>query len=372
MNKEKGTAPTVMSAGSEGGEEASLEEQGQAWYEACEGGIIELVGLDCIRRETSIVISRTVKFGPVPGKPLYQLSEPVWPVWVPDPGSDSNLAEFEKTWANASRQARATAKWLAAILGLALAALIGSAPLSGIRGEHIPLLAYIIGAAGLACIAFTLFLVVCVLLPEVTGFEDLISGEGPFKDLKKRFQRNAGILLPLRIRTFAELGGRMRLEALTLEELEKRINEYRDSCDGEVEFKAYCAAQADRSKWLSYFMRTANQWTVIASYQAVKGQADRARNFGIISGTVGTALVVVAFLMPTPQSPAANLTTYKLAHGSVAAAAAQSMIGDRCATFRGIVVHADSNGALTVLVEPTDACNSASITVPGKDLIQMP
>jgi hypothetical protein len=372
LNKEKGTAPTVTSTGSEGGEEASLKEQAQAWYEACNGGIIELVGLDCARSGTSIAIGRTVRFGPASGKPLYQLREPVWPVWVPESGSDSNLAEFEKTWANASRQARATAKWLAAILGIALAALIGSAPLSGIRGEYIPLRAYVIGAAGLACIAFTLFLVVCVLVPEVTGFEDLISGERPFKDLKERFERNAGILLPLRVRTFAELGGRTRVEALTLEELEKRINEYRDSGAGDEEFKAYCDAQQGRSKWLSYLMRTANQWAVIASYQAVKEQADRARNVGIISGTVGTALIVATFLMPTLQSPAANLTTYKLAHGSIAAAAAQSIIGDRCATFKGVVVHADSNGALTVLVQPTDACNSASITVPGTDLMQIP
>lgn len=163
----------------------------------------------------------------------------------------------------------------------------------------------------------------------------------------------------------------MRLEALTLDKLEEKINEFRIDPARKEEFEAYCHAQADRSEWLSYLMKTATQWTVIASYQAVKYQAGWARTVGLFSGIAGTALIVVAFLMPRPQAPAVNLTTYKLSPGA-ATMAAQSIIGDRCTTFRGVVVHGDSNGDLTVLVQPTEACNSASITVPGKELIQIP
>ena len=84
--------------------------------------------------------------------------EPVYPVWVPKSRILTQpLLTSRKTWANASNQARATANGLPTILGVALAALIGSAPLSGFRGEYIPWRANVVGAAGLAGIALTLF-----------------------------------------------------------------------------------------------------------------------------------------------------------------------------------------------------------------------
>ena len=62
----------------------------------------------------------------------------------------------------------------------------------------------------------------------------------------------------------------MRLEALTLNKLEEKINEFRGDPDKKEKFEAYCNAQAGRSEWLSFLQKTATRWTVIASYQAVK------------------------------------------------------------------------------------------------------
>lgn len=369
FNKENGAVPTETSSGSGGCGQPSAADIAKAWSAVCDRGIVEPT-LEAASSGTGIYIGRTVILSDNRSKPLVCFKEPVWPVWVPESNSGKIPADFEDTWAKASDQARATAKWIATILGVALAALIGSAPLSGIRGKHIPWPTYIIGAAGLACIALTLFLVVRVLVPQITGFEDLLPDKGPFSDLKRRFENNAGILLPLRVCTFAELGGRVRLEALTLDRLENRINDCRGDKKRQAEFKAYCDAQAGRSKWLSYLMQTATQWTVIASYQDVKRRADLARNLGVVSGAVGTALIVVAFLMPTPRDSAVNLNTYKLAHGA-ATAAAQAAIGNKCTKFRGVVVHTGSNDDVVVLVQPRDVCNSAAITVPGKDLIQV-
>lgn len=370
MNK-GGAVPTGTSIESDGSRQLSLTEA-EAWEAAaCEGATIESALLPPARAGTGIAIGRTLKLLDGKSNVLLECNEPVWPVWVPESDSESALAKFEENWADAADQARSTAKWLAAILGTALAALVGSAPLSGIRGEYIPWLAYVMGAAGVACISFTLFLVVRVLVPEVTDFDDLISGKRPFDSLRDRFERDTGTLLPLRVRTFAELSGRMRLEAITLDQLEKRINECRGDASREQEFKAYCDAQVGRSKWLSYLTKTATQWTVIASYQAVKYQAGWARTAGLISGTVGTILILVAFLMPRPQASAVNLASYRLAH-STATAAAQAIIGEGCTAFRGVVTSVESNGDLTVPVQPTDVCNSASIAVPGKNLIQIP
>ena len=130
--------------------------------------------------------------------------------------------------------------------------------------------AYVTGAVGFACIALALFFVVRVLVPQITDSDDLITGKRPFKKLKRRFQRNDGTLLPLRVRTFAELGGRTRFGAQTLDELERSINASDGQSRREKEFQTYCDAQVGRTKWLSYLMQTATQWTVIASYQAVK------------------------------------------------------------------------------------------------------
>ncbi|MFZ0002186.1 MAG: hypothetical protein WAK76_22065, partial [Trebonia sp.] len=108
-------------------------------------------------------------------------------------------------------------------------------------------------------------------------------------------------------------------------------------------------------------------------YQDVKERAGLARFVGLISGTAGTALIVVAFLMPTTKTPVANLAMYRIANDDVAAAAAQSAIGGtNCAEFKGVVVDHDAQDNVTVLVQPDAGCNAASITIPGKDLVQIP
>jgi hypothetical protein len=370
VNDEEGTRSAETQALSEHAERPSANKKANAWAASSEGGTIESE-LIIDPPEGGIVIRRKVELIDKDNNVLQRFTERVWPAWVPGPDSGSSLTDFEKNWADASSQARATAKWIATILGLALAALIGSAPLSGIRNEYIPLRAYIIGGIGLVCIACTLFLVVRVLVPQITGFEDLISGKRPFKDLRERFQLNSGIFLPVRIRTFAELGGRARLEALTLDQLETRIEGHQGDPAKKEELGVLCEAHDGRTKWLAYLKQTAAQWAVVGSYLVVKDRVGWARILGLITGLAGTALIVIAFLMPKPQAPAVALTDYRLAHDS-STAAAQSVIGNKCAVFKGVVTGADSNSDLTILVQGSSTCNSASITIPGEDLVEIP
>jgi hypothetical protein len=148
-----------------------------------------------------------------------KFEEPVWPIWVPTPDSETTVADFEKQWADASAQARSTAKWLATVLGAALAALIGSAPLANLRDLYVPWLAYLYGGAGLVLLALTLFLVLRVLVPRVTGFNDLTSGGRSFRKLKTRLEGHGGVLLPTGITSMDELACRAQLEARTLNQL---------------------------------------------------------------------------------------------------------------------------------------------------------
>jgi hypothetical protein len=340
-----------------------------------------------------------------------EFEEPVWPIWVPTPDSETTVADFEKQWADASAQARSTAKWIATVLGAALAALIGSAPLANLRDLYVPRLAYLYGGVGLVLVALTLFLVLRVLVPRVTGFDDLTSGGRSFRtlggrwfrklrgrsfrELKARLEGHGGVLLPTGISSFDELACRAQLEERTLNQLailltqvkhpDSAISKERgaassllhrskkpDADTNEQRYATLAAAQAGRAQWLTYLTETITQWTAVASYQDVADRAGLARGVGLISGTVGTALIVVSFLMPTVKTPTANLATYRIANDGVAAAAAQSAIGGaHCAKFKGIVVGRDAQDNVTILVQPDAGCDAASITIPGTDLVQI-
>lgn len=323
-----------------------------------------------------------------------KFEEPVWPIWVPTPDSETTVADFEKQWADASAQARSTAKWLATVLGAALGALIGSAPLANLRDLYVPWLAYLYGGAGLVLLALTLFLVLRVLVPRVTGFNDLTSGGRSFRKLKTRLEGHGGVLLPTGITSMDELACRAQLEARTLNQLAILLTEVKpdsaiskeggaassllhrstkpDANTDEQRYATLMAAQAGRAQWLTYLTETITQWTAVASYQDVENRARLARVVGLISGTVGTALIVVSFLMPTVKTPTANLATYRIANDGVAAAAAQSAIGGaNCSKFKGIVVSRDAQDNVTILVQPDAGCDAASITIPGIDLVQI-
>jgi hypothetical protein len=324
-----------------------------------------------------------------------KFEEPFWPVWVPTPDSETTVADFEKQWADASAQARSTSKWLATVLGAALAALIGSAPLANLRNQYVPWSAYLCGGVGLVLVALTLFLILRVLVPRVTGFEDLTSGKRSFRKLKARLEGHGGVLLPTGITSMDELACRAQLEALTLNQLAIQLAEVNqpdpaiseqggaarrllprskkpEAHTNEQRYATLMAAQAGRAQWLTYLTETITQWTAVASYQDVQDRAGLARGVGLISGTVGTALIVVAFLMPTVKTPAVNLATYRIANDGGAAAAAQSAIGGaNCAKFKGVVVDHDAQDDVTILVQPDAGCNAASITIPGKDLVQI-
>ena len=336
-------------------------EQAPDWEAFCNGGDF------CTKvRVQGALIHREVKLFDKNREHCWSVKEVIRPAWIPVPDSDTAVSEFEKHYADASAQARSTAKWMATILGVALAALIGSAPLSGMRGQNIPLGAYIAGGVGLACIVVTLFLVLRVLVPQITGFEDLIDGQGAFADLKERFQRNSGVLLPRGVGTFAELGGRARIEVGTLDHLATKAEECSTDPTRKGEFKVLRAAREGRAKYLEYLSTTIAQWTVVASYQDVKRRAGWARILGLITGAIGTALIVVAFLLPTPQSPPVNLATYKIAKNDPAASPAQDEIGAKCTKFKGVIVKHDSSGNLNLLVQGSDTCPSKSMTMcPG-------
>jgi hypothetical protein len=139
------------------------------------------------------------------------------------------MAEFQKHWDAMSVQARTTAKWIATALGAGLAALVGTAPLSALQGKEIPHDALIVAAFGLVALGLTIFLVLRVLVPGITGFGDLMGTErreqSPFHELQEKAASGDGVMLPIGIESLAELGKRAEMEAETLNELAIAISD---------------------------------------------------------------------------------------------------------------------------------------------------
>jgi len=296
---------------------------------------------------------------------------------------ESGLTRFQKHWEDASVQARSTAKWIATIIGAALGALIGTAPLSGLQGKQIPESAIIAAALGLVLIATTLFLVLRVLVPSVTGFGDIIRPRklprwSKFYHLQVQASRGGGVMLPPGISSLAELGWRTQIENQTLDKVAEKMKEASEDLApglGALKSAAQLGALKEaleiRGRWCAYLTEEVTGWTSIASYIVVKRAAGVARFWGLLFGVIGTALIVWAFLQPHSQVQPSPLSTFHIINtpGSSARDLAQTALGMNCRSFEGVVTAANpSRQTVTVLVKPSDDCAGISITLPIANL----
>ena len=108
------------------------------------------------------------------GKPWNQCGhewEPqpvVWPTWPARSqgevaASGSPLAGVQEYWSTVGNRLRDSAKWMAAVLGLAVATVIGTSPLAGMREHRPPPIAVFLGSSGLIFLGITMFLVLQVM-----------------------------------------------------------------------------------------------------------------------------------------------------------------------------------------------------------------
>ena len=102
----------------------------------------------------------------------------IWPTW---PGRSQEefaasvlpLTAVEEYWSGAGKRLRDSAKWMATVLGAALAVIVGTSPLSEMtqRINHPTTLAAV--SAGLLFLFVTLFLVIQVMRPQSVSFTDV-------------------------------------------------------------------------------------------------------------------------------------------------------------------------------------------------------
>jgi hypothetical protein len=117
--------------------------KGQAWWKV-------------VVRPAGHMIIRDVRFHGKPWNSDTEGWEPegvIWPTW-PVRSEDetalatSPLADVQSNWATVSDRLRDSAKWMATVLGAALATVVGASPLAGLSAHHPQGIAIALGLAG--------------------------------------------------------------------------------------------------------------------------------------------------------------------------------------------------------------------------------
>src|SRR5262249_26055698 len=88
---------------------------------------------------------------------------------------------------------RDSAKWMATVLGAAIATVIGTSPLARLSGHHLQLAAAVIGAAGLILLGVTMLLVLRAMQPQAVSYADIQAAGPPrglVRVLHKRLRRH--------------------------------------------------------------------------------------------------------------------------------------------------------------------------------------
>jgi hypothetical protein len=261
-------------------------------------------------------ISRTVLCEGKPWELCQQGWDPeevIWPAWPTRTADDdtpstayssslSPLADIEDYWSTASNRLRDSAKWMATVLGAALAAVIGTSPLAGIR-EHRPQgIAIILGVTGLILLGTTLFLVLQVMRPQSVSYTEVQNAKRrrhrlPQSSLYKwqqMVETEQDLYLPAGVTCLTDLRQSMIIEEVTLRALARATATARDH-KASLEI---CDAQIARAARLAELRGAATIIATIGEYYKTRERSTWATYGGVLLGLLGTAAFVAAFAWP--------------------------------------------------------------------------
>jgi len=250
-------------------------------------------------------------------------NELIWPAW-PLTAADlslagSPLAELEKDWSVAGGRLRESAKWMATVLGAALAAVIGSSPLADLSSHHLSWVAVAMLLGGLLSLSLTMLLILRVMQPQAVSYDDIETAKpgsahlrfakkhparrwprlpfsaSPLYQWKRNIERHKDLYLPCDITSLRALREAMALEQATLATLAAV-----DAQKGGEQPQAgeLSLVQAARAARLIELRATAARITSIGECYELKARSTEAMYYGTILGLLGTAAVLVAFAWP--------------------------------------------------------------------------
>lgn len=230
----------------------------------------------------------------------------IWPTWPARPADevsspDSALSGVQEYWTQSGDRLRDSAKWMATVVGAALAILIGTSPLALIKGHHFSTGPVIVGAVGLLSLGVTLFLIVQVMRPQAVSFTDVQSAKirrslfaSALGRWRETVESHQDMYLPCGVRCLTSLRQSMIIEKMTLMALAlAHEQEAGRKMHHELE-----GAQAARAARLVELRGAAARVAIIGEYYALRRRSTWATYAGILCGLIGTASIIAAFAWP--------------------------------------------------------------------------
>jgi hypothetical protein len=233
--------------------------------------------------------------------------EVIWPTW-PGRSQDeaaampSPLADAQDYWSTVGNRLRDSAKWTAVALGAALATVIGTSPLAGMRDHRPQPVAILLGTAGLIFLGVTMLLVLQVMRPQSVSFGNVqeakkrkpwLCGSALYK-WRKIVEEEQDLYLPCGVRCLTGLRQSMIVEEITLVALSRAARNTPD----QASHQKICQAQAARAARLRDLRAAAAMVATVGEYYTLRYRSSWATYGGILCGLSATAAIVLAFAWP--------------------------------------------------------------------------
>ena len=249
------------------------------------------------------LIRRDVWIGAQPWDPAKEGWESegiIWPTW-PNRLEDeaamrrSPLDEAHDYWTNAANRLRDSAKWMATVLGAALAAVVGTSPLAHLEGHRLTWISVTLGVCGLLLLGITLCLVLQVMRPQPVSFIDVQTRSGgPLEKWRAVVESQHDMYLPCGIVSLTSLRQSLVIEQVTLQALARA----RATTQDETESRRLGDAQTARTVRLIELRGAAGRIAAIGEYYMLRARTTRDTYIGVTLALAGTTSIVGAFLWP--------------------------------------------------------------------------
>jgi hypothetical protein len=221
----------------------------------------------------------------------------IWPAWSPsltEEADSTPLQGVHDYWSASGDRLRDSAKWMAAVIGAALAALVGTSPLAGLR-EHFSPTTVVLGGIGILALGTTLYLVLQVMRPNSVSYNDVQTARrGPLRKWRDIVEQQQDLYLPCGVKCLTSLRQSMIIEEVTLIALAHTAV----TAAGEAEATRIRQAQVVRSARLRELRDAAARVATIGEFYRVRHRSTWATYAGLPCGLIGTMMVVLAFAWP--------------------------------------------------------------------------
>lgn len=253
--------------------------------------------VECDESETP---GRPVGYRPWQGDGRWRPELEIWPSWhqlAAELGAGEPkalIAADERSRTNGERL-RDSAKWMATVIGVSLAALVGTSPLVNMRDRG--LLSWVMGGLGLGLLAATLVLILNVLRPKTIAFGEIQNSvQGPLRKWREMIEEEQDLYLPCGVRCLTTLRQAMLVDELTLNALALAINKTQSEADT---CSLLTKALKGRMARLSELRATAAHIVTVADFYQLQLRSRQAAWVGTFLGVTGSALIIAAFASPT-------------------------------------------------------------------------